>query len=179
MKDNYFDIYYHNDKNHRFCFRSGEMVYEEVFTDGALITAGWNASGYPLNVLKNCTTYLNPERYAEPFAFNIELDEQSIDSSFEFVDFKTDKTDENETSVLTLKSKTKPVIIKVYTLIDGSQMLSRWVEIENLSEDALRLNRLSVMSGGIESLDYDALEYAESVNDVYSLGYFGLYACDQ
>ena len=172
MKNNYFDIYYHNDKNHRFCFRSGEMVYEEVFSDGGLLTAGWNASGYPLNVLKNCTTYLNPERFSEPFAFNIELDGKSIDSSLEFIDFKTKKTDKNETAILTLKSKIKPVIIKVHTLIDGSQMLSRWIEIENLSDDALKLNRLSVMSGGIESLDDYTLDYAESVNDVYSLGYF-------
>ena len=172
MKNNYFDIYYHNDKNHRFCFRNGEMVYEEVFADGALLTAGWNGSGYPLNVLKNCTTYLNPESYAEPFAFNIELDGQRVDSSLEFVDFKAEKTDKNEISVLTLRSKIKPVIIKVHTLIDGSQMLSRWVEIESLSDNALRLNSLSVMSGGIETLDDDALDYAKSLNDVYSLGYF-------
>lgn len=172
MNNNYFDIYYHNEKNHRFCFRSGEMVYEEVFTDGALLSAGWNASGYPLNVLKNCPTYLNPKRYAEPFSFNIELDGQSIDFSFDFVNFETQKTEENETSVLTLKSKIKPAIIRVYTLIDGSQMLSRWIEIENLSDEPLKLSRLSVMSGGLESLDDDALDHTESINNVYSLGYF-------
>ncbi|MBQ7115172.1 MAG: alpha-galactosidase [Clostridia bacterium] len=172
MENNYFDIYYHNEKNHRFCYRSGDMVYEEVFEGGALLSAGWNASGYPLNVLKNCPSYLNPKRYAEPFAFNIELDGQSVDFGLEFVDFKTEKSEENETSVLTLKSNIKPVNIKIHTLIDSSQMLSRWLEIENLSETPLKLNKLSVMSGGIESLDDDALENTESVNDVYSLGYF-------
>ena len=172
MKNNYFDIYYHNEKNHRFCFRSGEMVYEEVFTDGALLSAGWNASGYPLNVLKNCPTYLNPKRFAEPFAFNIEIDGQSVDFYLDFVDFKTHKTEENKTSILTLKSKIKPVIVKVYTLIDGSQMLSRWLEIENLSDEPIKLSRLSVMSGGLESLDDDSLDHAVSVNDIYSLGYF-------
>jgi hypothetical protein len=86
MKNNYFDIYYHNEKNHRFCFRSGEMVYEEVFTGGALLGSGWNASGYPLNVLKNCPTHLNPKRYAEPFSFNIEIDGQSVDFSLDFVE---------------------------------------------------------------------------------------------
>ncbi len=172
MKNNYFDIYYHNEKNHRFCFRSGEMVYEEAFEGGALLSSGWNASGYPLNVLKNCPTYLNPKRYAEPFSFNIEVDGQSIDFGLEFVDFKAEKTEENEVSVLTLKSNIKPVNIKIHTLIDGSQMLSRWIEIENLSDEPIKLSRLSVMSGGIESLDDDALDHTESVNDVYSLGYF-------
>ena len=94
MSNSYFDIYYHNNKNkHRFCFRSGEMVYEEVFTDNALLSAGWNASGYPLNVLKNCPTHLNSKRYAEPFSYNIELDGQSVDFNLEFVDFKTEKTE--------------------------------------------------------------------------------------
>ena len=39
-----------------FCYRSGLTVYEEVFSAGTLNTAGWNASGYPLNVLTNCST---------------------------------------------------------------------------------------------------------------------------
>ncbi len=172
MNNSYFDIYHHNNGGHRFCFRSGDMIYEENFSNGALISCGWNASGYPLNVLKNCTTYLNPKRYSEPFAFNIELDGQSVDFNLEFVDFKTEKADNNETAILTLKSNIVPVIIKVYTLIDGTQMLSRWLEIENKSDKPLKLSRLSVMSGGIESLDDDTLDNAEDVNDVYSLGYF-------
>ena len=172
MDNNYFDIYYHNENNHRFCFRSGEMIYEEVFTDISLLSAGWNASGYPLDVLKNCPTYLNPKKYAEPFSFNIEIDGQSIDFNLDFVNFETKKTEENATAVLTLKSKIKPVIVKVCTLIDGSQMLSRWIEIENLSDEPLKISRLSVMSGGIESLDDDTLDHINSINDIYSLGYF-------
>ena len=172
LMGNYFDIYYHTENGHRFCYRSSNMVYEEVFKDGALLSAGWNASGYPLNVLKNCPTYLNPKRYTEPFSFNIELDGQSVDYALEFVAFNTEKKEEKETSVLTLKSTLKPVLINIHTLIDGTQMLSRWIEIENLSDEPLKLSRLSLMSGGIESLDDDALDHTESVNDIYSLGYF-------
>lgn len=172
MNNNYFDIYYHNEKNHRFCYRSGEMVYEEVFANGALLSSGWNASGYPLNVLKNCPSYLNHKKFAEPFAFNVEIDGQSLDFSLEFVDFKTDKTENDEKSVLTLKSTITPAIIKVHTLIDGTQMLSRWLEIENASDKPLKLSRLSVLSGGVESLDDDALDHVKSVDDVYSIGYF-------
>lgn len=172
MNNNYFDIYYHNEKKHRFCYRSGEMVYEEAFKNGALLASGWNASGYPLNVLKNCPTYLNPKSYAEPFSFNIEIDGQCIDFSLDFVDFQTEKNDENEKSVLTLKSNLAPVIIKVHTLVDGTQMLSRWLEIENLSERPLKLSRLSLLSGGIESLDEDIWDHTENTDDMYSIGYF-------
>ena len=84
------DIYVTNE-NQTISYRSKDMVYEELFKDGALISGGWNASGYPLNVLKNCPTYLNPKRYAEPFSFNIEIDGQSVDFSLDLVDFKTHK----------------------------------------------------------------------------------------
>lgn len=174
MKENkvFFDIYHHCDDAHIFSYRTGEMVYEEVLGDGCLVSGGYNASGYPLNVLRNFPSRLNRKRYAEPFAFNIEIDGQSVDFNLEFVDFKTEKTAENQVSVLTLKSTVVPVIIKVCTLIDGSQMFSRWLEIENTSDNALKLSRLSILSGGIESLDDDTLDNAKDINDVYSLGYF-------
>ncbi len=168
----FFDVYYHNDKNKVFSYRSKNLVYEEVFADGTLITGGYNASGYPLNVLKNFPSRLNRKRFAEPFVFNIEINGQSADFNLEFVDYKINKTEENATSVLTLKSNTLPIIIKINTLIDGTQMFSRWLEIENTSEKAISLNRLSVFSGGIESLDDDILDNVQDINDIYSLGYF-------
>ena len=173
MSNSYFDIYYHNNKNkHRFCFRSGEMVYEEVFEDGALVSCGYNASGYPLNVLKNCPTYINRKRYAEPFPFKLELDGQSVNFGLDFVDFKTDKADESITAVLTLKSTIKPVIIKLFTLLDGTQMFSRWIEIENLSEEPLKINKLSVISGALESMDYSDCNTDKDIDEFYSTGYF-------
>ncbi len=168
----FFDIYYHNEKNKVRSYRSKSPVYEEVYEDGTLITGGYNAAGYPLNVLKGFPSRLSKKRYAEPFVFNIEINGQSLDFNLEFVDCKIEKTAENSTSVLTLKSKALPVIIKVHTLVDGSQMFSRFLEIENTSEKPLSLNRLSVFSGGIESLDDDILDNVKDINDIYSLGYF-------
>lgn len=172
MKNNFFDIYYHNQNAHHFCYRSGDMVYEEAFTNGAFVTCGWNSAGYPLNVLCGFPSYINLKRYAEPFAFNIEIDGEGLDFSLEFIDFSINKTQTNEECVITLKSTKKPVVLNVHTLIDGSQMFSRWIEIENTSDTPLKVSRLSVLSGAIESLDDDALESTRSVNDVYSIGYF-------
>ncbi len=172
MKNNFFDVYYHNQNAHRFCYRSGDMVYEEAFLNGAFITQGWNSAGYPLDVLCGFPSYINHKRYAEPFAFNLEIDGESLDFGLDFVDYSINKTEENQECVITLKSIKKPVTLRVHTLIDGTQMLSRWLEVENTSESPLKVSRLSVLSGAIESLDDDALENAQSVNDVYSIGYF-------
>ena len=172
MKNNFFDIYYHTDNDHRFCYRSGDMVYEEAFTKGSLIASGWNAAGYPLNVLSGFPSYLNPKRFPEPFAFNLEIDGESLDFCLELVDYKTNKAENSIEGILTLKSTKKSVLIKVHTLLDGTQMLSRWLEVENTADTPLKVSRLSVLSGGLESLDDDALESAQTVNNVYSLGYF-------
>ncbi len=172
MKNNFFDIYYHTDNDHRFCYRSGDMVYEEAFTKGALIACGWNAGSYPLNVLSSFPSYLNPKRYTEPFAFNLEIDGESLDFGLELADYKINKTENKVEGILTLKAIRKSIVIKVHTLLDGTQMLSRWLEVQNTSDTPLKVSRLSVLSGGLESLDDDALESAKSVNDVYSLGYF-------
>lgn len=171
-KDNFFDIYYQQGENPIFCYRSGNMVYEEGFENGALISYGWNASGYPLNVLTNCPTRINRKHYAEPFSFNIEIDGQSVDFGLSFEDFETKKTDNNITSVLTLKSTIKPVKIKIFTLLDGTQMFSRWIEIENLSDDYLNISRLSLISGALESMDISDYHTDKSIEEYYSTGYF-------
>ena len=135
------------------CYRSKSLVYEEEFTGGALISAGYNGAGYPLNVLSNFPSRTDTRDYTEPFAFNVEIDGQSVDFGLEFVDFKVEETEGSVKSVLTLKSTVKPVIIKVNTVVDGSQMFTRYLEIENLSDLNLNLSRLSLISGALEDVD--------------------------
>lgn len=164
MKE-FFDIYYQQEDSHEFSYRSGNMVYQEEFDNGALISLGYNSGGYPLNLRKKEKTRLNIRKIAEPFAFNIELDGQSVDAGLELVDFIKEQTDTDVTATLILKSTIKPVTIKVITLLDGSQMFTRHIEIENNSSSPVNLSRLSLLSGGLEEFEsYD--------DEVYSLGYF-------
>ncbi len=170
--DKFFDVYFQEGSNPAFCYRSGKTVYEEMLYNGGLISCGWNAAGYPLNLLAKCSARLDKRRFAQPFSFNIELDGQSVDFALEFVDFKSEKSEENIKSVLTLKSTVKPVIIKVHTLLDGTAMLSRYLEIENISDKEMNLSRLSVMGGGIETNENDRFTDSVKIDEIYSIGYF-------
>ena len=160
-----------NEKN--ICYRSGTLVYEESFYNGALLSNGYNSAGYPLNVLMSFPTKLNKNDFTEPFSFNLELDGQSIDFDLEFVDFETLKSENRIESVLTLKSNIKPINIKIHTVLDGTNVFSRYLEIENLSDQCLNLSRLSLISGGIETFDRDKI-YSSNVctDEIYSIGYF-------
>ena len=169
---NYFDLHYTDGDEGTFCYRSGKTVYEEAFTGGSFISCGWNEAGYPLNLLEKCGTRLDKKRFSEPYAFNVEIDGQSLDYGLEKVDFKSEKKEDALKSTLVLRSKYKPVEIRVHTLLDGTAMLTRYLEIENLSDSYMNLSRLTVMGGGIEVTERDRFAESKELDEVYSLGYF-------
>ncbi len=172
MSNSFFDIYCKLGENPVFSYRSGLAVYEETLHNGVLISSGYNAAGYPLDVLSGFPSRLDPDNFAEPSSFNIEIDGRCIDYSLKFIDFKIVKSDDSVEGVLTLESEIKPVRIKIYTLLDGTQMFSRYLEIENLSDSEIFLSRLSLLSGGLESTENSRYDIHTDVNKVYSVGYF-------
>ncbi len=172
-KNNIFNITFQKgDASSVICYRSKSLVYEEELKGGALISSGYNGAGYPLNVLSNFPSRTDTRDYTEPFAFNIEIDGQGLDFGLQFVDFKKEETEAFTKSVLTLKSTIKPVIIRVNTILDGSQMFSRYLEIENLSEEHLNLSRLSLLSGALEDTDLGRFKTNKKLDEIYSIGYF-------
>lgn len=155
-----------------FCYRSGNMVYEEMLLNGVLVSNGWNGAGYPLDLLACMPTRLDHKRYTEPSSFNIELDGQSVDFDLHFVDFKTEKNENSVKAILTLKSGIKPVVIRVVTVLDGTQMFTRYCEIENKSESYMNLSRLSLIGGGVEETETEKLTLSRDTEKFYSVGYF-------
>lgn len=169
---NFFRIDYKYTDSHIFSYRSGLLVYEERFTDGMLIPSGYNAAGYPLDTLQNIPTRLDSSDWQEPSAFGIELDGQSVDFRLKFIDFTVNETENSAEGILTLESEIKPVKIRIHTVIDGTQMFTRWFEIENLSENGMNLSRLALLSGGLENMQKNRFIYDNNIEDFYSLGYF-------
>lgn len=168
----YTNIYQDKKENPTFCYRSGKMVYEETFYNGGLISSGWNAAGYPLNLLEKGSSRIDRRRFPEPYAFNIEIDGQSVDYNLEFISFDEEKEEDTIKSVLTLKSKIKPLLIKIHTLLDSTNMFTRFIEIENLSDTYLNLSRLSLIGGPMEVMELDKFTESKKLEDFYSLGYF-------
>ncbi len=168
----YFDVYYQPGESPVFCYRSGMMVYEEKLWNGTLLSQGYNAAGYPLDVLTNCPTRLSYQRFREPFAFNLEINGRCIDYDLEFVDFTTEKTERDIHAILTLNSHLVPVRLQVHTILDGTQMFTRYITMENLSDEPLTISRMAVMAGGIESMDMMIRTYDRKPETYYSVGYF-------
>ena len=166
------DVYYQPGEAPVFCYRSGMLVYEEKFYQGTFLAQGYNAGGYPLNVLSNCDSRLDPSYFREPFAFNLEVNGRSLDYDLSFVDFRQEHTENGIHAVITLESRQLPVRVQVHTLLDGTQMFTRFITVENLSDQPQILSRMAVLSGGIERKDMIHRTYNLDINSYYSIGYF-------
>ncbi len=171
--NSYCEVYFQPNKEPVFSYRSGLLTYEETFKNGVLVSSGYNTAGYPLNVLSNFPNRNDILNVTEPSSFNIEIDGRSIDYNLEFIDYKTTEKDGSFEGIITLESKIKPVRLKIHTVLDGTQMFSRYLEIENRSDENLCLSKLSILSGCIEQKNRRQLTDYNSVNDIYSVGYFG------
>lgn len=137
-----------------FCYRSGLTVFEETLFDGVLVSSGSNTAGYPLNVLQGLPSRLDPTHYYGSGAFECVLNGINCNRSLEFVNFwrKEDKEAESLHCMLILKSNLLPVKFYINTLLDGTGMLTRTLQIENLGNDKLSLSHLVVHGGALEEI---------------------------
>ena len=172
MSRNFIDISHIKGEKPSFRYRSGLAVYEETLWNGVLVSSGYNAAGYPLGLLKACPSQLNPLDFHEPSSFNIEIDGQSIDYRLRFADFETVESEGKTEAIITLDSEIKTVRLRIHTVLDGSQMFSRYIEIENLSDNNINLSRLVLLGGGIEETNRRDFTRRNDIEKIYSVGYF-------
>lgn len=178
--DAFVDLYRPENADPLLCYRSGLMVCEEIFSGGRLMPCGWNAAGYPQNVLSNCATRFDaPRLFDAPEAFRLELDGMDASFALEWLGVEEQRTDAGLTVRVRLRSTLRPVEIAVVTLLDGTQVLQRHLELTNTGETGVTVSHLAVYAGGLEvqqsivlqpGLHGDALSGCP-VDELYRLGY--------
>lgn len=167
----------YNDAEKVFCYRSANVVYEEKFENGFLMSAGWNAAGFMLNVLEKFPTRLDGNAFTEPQVFDFEADGFSLNGTWNFVDFITENSVlENGTEIctgtLTLESTMKPVKVFVKTVLDGTDIITRNYEIENTGNTDIAVSHISSVGGGLEILrDWRSYLPGKTEEDIYKIGY--------
>lgn len=179
-KSDYCDIYYVAGQQHEFCYRSGLTVYEEEFRDGTLFGAGWNTAGFPIKI-DGRNGRINPLDYIlEASAFHLEINGQCGDYNYEFLDFSTEKSNNSIHSILKLKNTVLPINLTIHTQIDGTQCITRWMDVENLSDEPLAVSRIGIFSGVLDVIDktgggyrHNAVgERGTETESFYSAGFF-------
>lgn len=86
-EDLFKNVYYIPGEEPVFCYRSGLTVYEEIFSHGRLTVSGWNAAGYPMNVLGSNVTRMPQNACADAEAFMLDVNGCACNQEMTFVSF--------------------------------------------------------------------------------------------
>jgi alpha-galactosidase len=127
---------------------SGLSVCDEALRNGHWVSRYWLSSG-----MVKPENHLDQERRlfgGLPLdAFQLSLEGQSLDGTWEWVG-ATQHEVQNPNGLLVtleLKSKARPVTVKVQTLLSGGPVMVRWLEITNSGPKATGLTSVSPWSG--------------------------------
>ena len=150
-------------------YRTGWVVYEESLTKGQFVGRGWNGAGY-VNFYDG---RLDPAEYPMPQAFHLEIDGQLLATDWKWGGLqKTPSTDGNSQAVITLEHTVRPVTVKVHTKLDGTAVLTRWLEITNTGKQPAALAMASPWSGVLRKTDRWRSHLEGTSLPLYSVGYF-------
>ena len=154
------------------CYRTGLTVYEEVFSGGQLKSAGWNAAGYPLDVLSSVITRFRDGAFSEPSAFRLMADGCDVSRFLRYEGFQKREEDGLLVAEVSLSSEIKPLNVTVVTKLDGTAAFERLLKIENTGDRPVALSGISVMSGGVCVMERCHKAPYSDIGRLYSLGYF-------
>jgi len=139
----WFDVHITNEPFPTLSYRTGLTVYEESFIRGRLVSRGWNGAGY----INPDDIRLDPDRHPTPQVFNIEVEGQLLASHWEWAGLEQHPEEKGLHAIVRLRHARRPVGLAVHTLLDGTPILTRWLEITNLAGHPVGLSECAVWSG--------------------------------
>ena len=153
MEKGFCDVLVRNEGAPIFCYRSGMTVYEEGFSGGILSSFGWNGAGFTLNVLEDFPSYLKPSELGRSEVFSFEAGGQTLRNGWICDGYEVKEKEGGKECILRLKSTLKPVCVKVHTFVDGTAVIERWLEIENVGTSDITIGNVAIMSGGLDRIE--------------------------
>ena len=149
-------------------YRTANLVFEEGLRDGMWVALSYNAAGYMMDANPLPTPYMDFGQFSRPQSFQLNVDGQDLVSHWEYEGVQIDRDEDQVRCAVSLRHTIRPVRVKLHTLLDGTPVMERHIEVENLSDRAAAVSSLSVMSGGLQTA-----RVASCPEDVvYRLGYF-------
>ena len=153
-------------------YRTGWVVYEESLIHGQFVGRGWNGAGF-VNFYDG---RLNPLEHPTPQAFWLEVDGQLLASDWEWLGLEQIPGSEGHPgdleAILTLRNMLRPIVVKVHTRLDGSAVLTRWLEVTNTGPQPAALSAAYSWSGVLQKTSRWQAHLGDPATPLYSLGYF-------
>jgi alpha-galactosidase len=154
-------------------YRTGMIVYEESLSKGSFVSRGWNAAG----LVNFYDGRLNPGEHPMPQAFWLEVDGQLLASDWEWLGLEelpeTGAAAGVRHTVVSLRHTVRSITVKVHTRLDGTAILTRWLEVINTGDRPAALSAAASWSGVLQKTSRWRSHLGDTGTPLYSLGYFG------
>ena len=133
-------------------YRSGQVTYEESLTGGRFVGRGWNGAG----LVNFYDGRLAPGNDEMTHAFLLEMDGQLLTSDWEWGGAEVKRNHQpvpamarpfDHHVIVTLKHRIRPVTVKVHTGLDGTAILTRWLEVTNTGAQVAAIGAAASWSG--------------------------------
>ena len=158
------DIATRNTPDHQIQFTSGRTIYVEALIGGQWVGRYWSADG------RSNWAY----ELWEQDAFQIEVEYTLLDTGWHWISG-------NEVAVtnrgarhfiVELSNTVRPVGVRLHTLLDGSPVLTRWLEITNNSDQSMALTKVYPWSSQIWAHAGHKHFPPSGLDGAFNLGYF-------
>lgn len=159
----YTDYKVSDDQEVRFC--SEKVICIEQLLDGQWVNRYSTADGR-LNFLYENWTHE---------AFYVEIDNEPLSGNWALGSInEVSETDKGPRHiVIELTNTAKPLNIKLHTLLDGTPVITRWIEITNISDKPIALTAISPWTGKLWAHAWVLPHLpAERSGSAFTLGYF-------
>lgn len=158
------DVYLPEGAEPEITYRSGLVAYQEALIHGQFVSRGWNGSGYTNPPEER----LDPSKHAAPQAFWVEVEGHLLCSHWEWRGCKQQQGERGLEVIIELAHTVRPVMIRVHTLLDGTPILARWLEITNTAGRPVALSACYPWSGVMQMIP----RRSDAEDSPYSVGYF-------
>jgi hypothetical protein len=169
-------------------FVSGTTVLEEAVKGGCYMGLYWSASNQVHR--ENITGMLlggTDPMLCPAASFGLEIDGQSLHDKW-IVEKNTQKTEDSGhiVWVTTLKHSLRPVEVNVFTRLDNTSYITRWLEITNTGDKPSALSKVSPFCGILWKNDFSSLNYMETTlskhkncEEPFSVAYMDAYSASE
>ncbi|NLE28825.1 MAG: alpha-galactosidase [Phycisphaerae bacterium] len=154
-------------------YNNGLTMYEEGLIQGRWVVRNWSTVGI---VDYDPLEYGPLEHNA---AFGLELDGQTLHRGWRYIGMEEIPTndDSKKQVVVKLEHQERPVKVGVHTLLDGTAILTRWLEIENCRDKPIVMSKVWVWSGRVFPIQsghkgWYGLPVFLTTHSPYSMGYY-------
>ena len=142
---------------------SGNTVYSEALIDGRFVSLYWSGDGLPKepfgSTIPAFEIYTSSDSWmAQPSYTQVHSDGW-VWGGFEHL---KDDSRGNKHFVLKLRTEKFPIAVDIHTILDGTNVLQRWLGVTNTGDKAFALMGVYSWSGKV---------WNQAIADIYDIGY--------